>query len=222
MTASAIDQEALVKLFAKATSSQGEALRNTVRETTLKALQQRELTLVNIRKTLGAVTQAVSTGTAQSDASPASVEKFLGEAFSGMDAALLQAVQAQRKALEQFVEQGVRVENEQMSAALKGLESMEETFFNAVTTAARQGDDALQKQWQQVLAKVGGTNTGEQSRVSLEQLMDQARKVVRDGRSSGMQSARIMMDSYATLVSGVLIGMSEGLQSASPGRSAGK
>jgi hypothetical protein len=41
--------------------------------------------------------------------------------------------------------------------------------------------------------------------------MDQARNTLREGRKSSLKAAQAMMDSYAALVSGVLIGMSEGL-----------
>jgi len=46
----------------------------------------------------------------------------------------------------------------------------------------------------------------------VEQVMEQARTALRDGRASGMRAAQAMLDSYAALVSGVLIAMSEGLQ----------
>ena len=46
--------------------------------------------------------------------------------------------------------------------------------------------------------------------------MSQAQSALREGRSAGLRSAQAMMDSYAALVSGVLIGMSEGLQSGKP------
>jgi hypothetical protein len=50
----------------------------------------------------------------------------------------------------------------------------------------------------------------------VEQLMEQARGVLRNGRATGMRTAQAMMDSYAALVSGVLIGMSEGLAQKAP------
>jgi len=45
--------------------------------------------------------------------------------------------------------------------------------------------------------------------------MSQAQSAMRETRASSMRAAQAMMDSYAALVSGVLIGMSEGLQQAS-------
>jgi hypothetical protein len=214
MIKSGIDQDALIKMFSEATAKQSETLGSAVREATLKALQERELTLENIRKVLKTVTQAASTGTAQNPAGSIDVEQLLGKAFAGMDAALLQTVEAQRKALAQFVNQGVNVQDKHMKSALANLEQMENVFFTTVSRATRETGDSLRAPWQHVLdaMKLKGTNTGAQASVSVEQLLAQAQAALRDGRANGVHAARAMMDSYAALVSGVLIGMSDGLQ----------
>ena len=62
--------------------------------------------------------------------------------------------------------------------------------------------------------KLKGSNTGAGATAAVEQLMSQAQSAMREGRATGMRAAQAMMDSYAALVSGVLIGMSEGLQGA--------
>ena len=214
MIKSGIDQDALVKMFAEATAKQSETLGSAVREATLKALQERELTLENIRKVLKTVTQAASTGTAQNPAGSMDVEQLLGKAFAGMDAALLQTVEAQRKALAQFVNQGVDVQDKHMKSALANLEQMENVFFTTVSRATRETGDSLRAPWQHVLdaMKLKGTDTVAQASVSVEQLLAQAQAALRDGRANGVHAARAMMDSYAALVSGVLIGISDALQ----------
>ncbi|HSV47164.1 MAG TPA: DUF6781 family protein [Ramlibacter sp.] len=214
MLKSGIDQDALIAAFAQATTKQGETLRKTVSEATLKALQGRELTLDNIRKVLKTVTQAASTGAAQNPVGLAGAEALLGKAFDGMDAALLQAVEAQRKALQQFIDQGMDLQDKQMKGAMGHLEKMEDMFFGAVSKATQGAGDAMQGPWQQVLQtmKGKGTGTGAQAGVAVEQLVEQARSALSNGRSTGARAAQAMMDSYAALVSGVLIGMSEGLQ----------
>ena len=225
MFKSGIDQEAMIKMFAAASARQGEALRQAVGDATLKALQGRELTLQNIRGVLKTVTQAASAGAAQNPAGAVDVEAMLGNAFAGMDAALLQAVEANRKALQQFVDQGVGVQQTQMKSALADLEKMEDTFFATVTKAAQSVSGPLQGPWAHVLEsmKLQGTATGAQATMTVEQLMAQAQGALRAGRASSMQAAQAMMDSYAALVSGVLIGMSEGLRKGvaapPPGRS---
>lgn len=222
MIKSGIDQDAIISMFSQASAKQGEALRKAVSEVTLKALQGRELTLENIRKVLKTVTQASSAGAALNPAGPADIEAMLGKAFAGMDAALLQAVQANQKALQQFVDQGVDLKDKQMKSALANVEKMEDMFFDAVGKAVQGAGNTLQGPWEQVLKgmKLSGTETGAKATQTVEQLMDQARTALRDGRATSIRAAQAMMDSYSALVSGVLIGMSEGLTQGAPGDTA--
>jgi len=222
MIKSGIDQDAIISMFSQATAKQGEALRTAVSEATLKALQGRELSMENIRKVLKTVTHASSAGAALNPAGPHDIEAMLGKAFAGMDAALLQAVQANRRALEQFAAQGVDMQGKQMKTALANVEKMEDLFFDTVGKAVKGVSGPLQGPWEQVLSsmKLSGTSTGNQASEAIEQLMAQSRAALRDSRASSMKAAQAMMDSYAALVSGVLIGMSEGLAqggSAAPG-----
>ena len=217
MMKSGIDQDAMIKMFSEASARQGQALRQAVGDATLKALQGRELTLQNIRGVLKTVTQAASAGAAQNPAPAVDVEAMLTNAFAGMDAALLQAVQANQKALEQFVGQGVGLQDKQMKSALANIEKMEDVFFSTVGKAVQGASGPMQGPWEQVLKgmKLSGTDTGAQATQSVEQLMQQAQTALRDGRAGGVRAAQAMMDSYAALVSGVLIGMSEGLSQGS-------
>jgi hypothetical protein len=214
MIKAGIDTDALVRMFSEASAKQGEALRKAVSDATLKALQGRELTLANIRSVLKTVTQAASAGAAQNALPSVDVEGLLDKAFAGMDAALLQAVEANRKALQQFVDQGLNLQEGRLKSALGDLEKMEDVFFSTVSKAAQAAGAPLQGPWAQVLEsmKLKGTETGAQAASTVEQLMGQAQTAMRDSRALGVRTAQAMMDSYAAVVSGVLIGMSEGLQ----------
>ena len=214
MIKSGIDQDALVAMFSQATAKQGEALRKAVAETTLKALQARELTLANIRSVLKTVTEAASAGAAKSGLPMPEVEGLLSQAFAGMDAALLKTVEANRRALEQFVGQGMDVQDKQIKGVLANLEKMEDMFFATVGKAAQGAGQPLVGPWAQVLKamKLKGTGTGVGASQTVEQMLAQAQTTLRDSRASGLKAAQAMMQSYSTLVSGVLIGMSEGLR----------
>ena len=214
MLKSGIDQQALMDMFSKATAQQGEALRRAVSEATLKALQGRELTLTNIRSVLKSVTQAASAGAAKSSLPEVDVTAMLTEAFEGMDGALLQAVEANRKALQQFVDQGVDLQDTQMKSALANLEKMEDMFFASVSKGAHAAGQPMPGPWDQVLEtmKMKGTGTGAQATSAMNELMDQTRSAMRDNRALGMKASQALLSSYAALVSGVLIGMSQGLQ----------
>jgi len=221
MIKAGIDQNALITMFAEASSKQGEALRKAVSEATLRALQGRELTLDNIKKVVKNVAEAASAGIARNPAPAVDVEGLLGKALGGIDSALLQAVEANRKALEQFVSGGVSLSEKPLKDALANIEKMEDVFFAAVTKAS-QSAGPLQGPWQSALdaMKMKGSATGNQATQTVEQLMGQAQTMMRDGRATGMRAAQAMLDSYAALASGVLIGMSEGLQAGTK-RSAG-
>src|SRR3954470_4320291 len=216
MIKAGIDQDALITMFAEASSKQGEALRKAVSEATLRALQGRELTLDNIRKVVKNVAEAASIGIARNNAPQVDVEGLIEKALGGIDAALLKAVEANRKALEQFVSGGVSLTEKPLKDALANVEKMEDVFFSTVAKAA-QSAGPLQGPWQSALEsfRAKGSATGSQAAQTVETLLGQAQTMLRDSRASGMRAAQAMLDSYAALASGVLIGMSEGLQAGS-------
>ena len=216
MMKAGIDQDALIDMFAEASAKQGEKLRKAVADATLKALQGRELTLDNVRKVVKAATQAASAGAAKNPAPSVDVEAMLRKAFDGMDAALLKAVEANRKALQQLLDQGAGLRETQVKAALDGVEKMEDLFFSTVGKAVQGVATPLQGPWQQVLKsmKLEGTATGAGAAQTVEQLMSQTQDALRKGRATSLRATQALMDSYAAMVSGVLIGMSEGLSGA--------
>jgi hypothetical protein len=116
----------------------------------------------------------------------------------------------------------VSVRETHVKKALADIEKMEDTLFDAVRKAA---GSSLEGPWAGVLQAVQGkaTGTGAQANATVEQLMDAAQQSLREGRALGLKASQAMLDSYATLVSGVLIGMSEALQqgggAAAPARS---
>ena len=100
-----------------------------------------------------------------------------------------------------------------MKGALANLEKMEDTFFTTVGKACRApgsrcrpvGPGARSDEAEGHQHRRAATQT-------VEQMLAQAQTTMRAGRATGLRAAQVMMESYATLVSGVLIGMSEGLQ----------
>jgi hypothetical protein len=93
---------------------------------------------------------------------------------------------------------------------------MEDTFFSTVRKAVADGAGPLQGVWDQALDKfqVKGSGTGAHATQAIEQLTAQAQSALREGRAMGMKTAQALLDSYAALASGVLIGMSQGMQGA--------
>jgi hypothetical protein len=222
MVKAGIDQDAIIDMFAEASAKQGEKIRQAVADATLKALQGRELTLDNVRKVLKSMTQAVSAGAEKSPVAGVDAEAMLRQAVDGMDAALLQAVQAHRTALQQLLDQGAGLREGQLQGVLDGIEQMEDMFFATVGKAVKGVDTPLQGAWDQVLKalKLEGTATGAGASQTVSQLMDQAQQALREGRARSLRASQALVDSYAALVSGVLIGMSEGLNAGKAGAKA--
>lgn len=213
MPKAGIDQDAIIELFATASTKGGEQLRKAVGEATLAALQGRELTLKNIRTVLKTVAQAASTGAAQNTMAGIDPETLLDKAVAGMDDALVKAVEANRVALQQLVAQGADLREKHLKKALADLEAMEDTFIGALQKAGEAAGAQLQQQWAPVLEKLqaGGTLSGAQAATAAEQFANQMQGALRDSRAAGLRAAQTLAESYATLVSGVLIGMSDAL-----------
>src|SRR5258705_160403 len=148
------DQDALIAQFAEASARQGEALRKAVQEATLKALQGRELTLQNIKGVIKQVSGAAAQGAVQNPLGAAQMEPLLEKAIAGMDAALLQAVEANRRALQQLMEYGAGLREKQVQKAMTDIEKMEDMFFSTVRKAVADGSGPLQGAWGEALDKL--------------------------------------------------------------------
>ena len=206
-----MDTDEVLKGLARESVKQGENLRTAVRELTLNALRGRELTLEQITRVVRAVTEGVNLGAATSKMD---ADRVLGEAFSGMDDAVLKAVQANHIALQQLSAQGQSLRESQLKRALDELERLEDGFVNTVKEATRKGSKQLRDQWASVLQQkeAAGIATQTQIEQTLEQFGDQMRDAVRQQRRTALKATEAMMENFATLASGVLIGLTEGLQ----------
>jgi hypothetical protein len=228
MMKSGIDQQALIDQFASASAQQTAQLRSSVFNATLSALQGRELSLKNIRGVLGTVTQAASAGAAKNPLlGSLDAQTLLDNAVSGMDDALLKAVEANRMALQQFVDKGVDLRETQLKKALAEMEKFEDTLLGSVKKAAAAVGDPMAGPWAQVLEKfnLSGTQTGQKASGAAEQLtaqMAQMQTALRDSRAAGLRAAQTLAESYTALVSGVLLGLSDALRQSSAAKASGK
>lgn len=212
MSKPAFDADALISMFETASARGSAKLREGVEQATLAALQGRELTMKNIRGALESVTEAVTQGASKNVAGiePA---KLLDKAVAGMDDALLKAVQANRAALQQFLDQGADMREKHLKKALEDLDRFEDTLMGAVKKAAAEAGP-LTAPWQQMLEKMkaGGTMSGSSAASAAEEFARQMQEGLRGGRAAGMRAAQAMAESYAAMASGVLVGMMSALQ----------
>jgi hypothetical protein len=210
-----IDPEALVSMFESATAQQGAQLKKAATDATLAALQGRELTLKNIRAALKSVADAASQGAAKNLGAGVNPEALLDNAVAGMDAALLKAVEANRVALGQLAAQGADLREKHLKKAIDDLDKFEDTLFATLKKTAEGAGAPLAGAWGQVLEKMqaGGTMSGAKAASTAEQFTEQMQTAIKTSRAAGLRAAQALAESYTAMVSGVLIGMSDALQS---------
>jgi hypothetical protein len=211
MKAPKIDPDEVLKTMAAEAVKGRKHIRTAIRDLTLQALQTRELSLKQIHTVVRKVTEGVNLGVA-GDKLP--LEKTLSDALAGMDEALLKVVEANKVALERLTEGGARFEDSSVKKGLKDLEAFEEEFLEGIKEAARRASDQAKEQWKAILGNIrpGGTDTGARAAETLETYARDAKAAMRSSREKGLKIMHSLTQNYATLVSGVLIGLSEALE----------
>jgi ElaB/YqjD/DUF883 family membrane-anchored ribosome-binding protein len=209
MTIPARDVDQVLKSLASQSIKQGGNVRAAVRNLTLKALQQRELTLDQIGKVLRSVTEGVTLGVTRREIK---VEKALSDTVAGMDDALIKAVQASNVALHRLTGEGYGYEDS-MKQALDGLEKLEDEFLDSIVQATESASEKIKAPWDRVLerTKRTGTATGTHVASTVREYAKRAQAAMREQRETGFKTAHLLTQNFAILASGVLIGMSEGL-----------
>ena len=217
-----IDPEALVSMFEQATAKQGAQLRKAAGNATLAALQGRELSLKNIRAALKTVSEAASQGVAKNIVQGVDPEALLDKAVAGMDDALLKAVEANQKTLSTLAAQGANLGGGHLQKALADLEKMEDSLFATLKKTAASAGTPMAGAWGTVLEKMqaNGTQSGAQAAATAQDMAEQMQASMRSTRAAGFRAAQVMAESYTAMVSGVLLGMSEALQTAAPDKKA--
>jgi hypothetical protein len=212
MPAAAFDADVLIETFEKASAAQSARVQKAVTEATLAALRGRELTLANIRASLDAVTKAVTMGAAKNPLGDEGVQGLLDKAVAGMDAALVQAVQANQTALREFAERGVDLREKHLKKALDDLDKFDDLLIGVVKKAGA-ASGPLAGPWQQVMDKLqaGGTLSGTSAAKTVEEFAEKMHSAMRSSRSAGVRAATALAESYAAMASGVLVGLSEAM-----------
>ena len=210
MNPSTINPDEMLKSMAAQAVKQHEQIRTTIRDITLKALQMRDLSLEQINSVVRNITAGVNIGVGDKT----DTQQTLSDAFAGMDDALLKVVEANKLALQKLTDGGASFEESSVKKGLKELEAFEEKFLDGVKNAIQSSSDPIKQQWKSILDKIprGGTETGAQVMETLNERAREAQVAVRSSREAGLKAMHTITQNYATLVSGVLIGLSEAFE----------
>jgi len=210
MNPSTINPDEMLKSMAAQAVKQHEQIRTTIRDLTLKTLQARDLSLEQIASVVRNITAGVNIGVGDKP----DTQQTLSDAFAGMDDALLKVVEANKLALQKLTDGGANFEESSVKKGLKELEAFEEKFLDGVKNAVQSSSDPIKQQWKSILDKIprGGTETGAQVMETLSERAREAQVDVRSSREAGLKAMHTMTQNYATLVNGVLLGLSEALE----------
>jgi uncharacterized protein DUF6781 len=210
MNPSTINPDEMLKSMAAEAVKQHEQIRTTIRDLTLKALQTRDLSLEQINGVVRNITAGVNIGVE----GKTDTQKTLSDALAGMDDALLKVVEANKVALQKLTDGGASFEESSVNKGLKELEAFEEKFLDGVKNAVQSSSDPIKGQWKAILDKIppGGTETGAQVAETLSARAREAQVAMRSSREAGLKAMHTITQNYATLVSGVLIGLSEAFE----------
>jgi hypothetical protein len=213
-TAAGLNSDEVLKAMVVEAVKQQAQIRSAVRDITLKALQVRELGLGQINNVVRKVTEGVNAGLGDKG----DVEKVLADAVAGMDDALLKVVEANQVALTKLTEGGASFEDSSVKKALDELEKLEDRFRDGITQGTQEAGARLTQQWASVLDKIphGGTDTGERVVQTIAAHAQQVQDAMSQSREAGLKVAHTLTQNYATLVSGVLMGLSEAMQQGKP------
>lgn len=210
-----MDPDEMLKTLAAEAVKGTAQVRTAIRDVTLQALQMRELSLKQVTNVVGKVTEGINLGVANEKLD---VEKTLSEAFAGMDEALLKVVEANKVALERLTEGGAGFDQSGVKKGLKELEAFEEKVLDGIKAATLKAGEQARQHWTNILGNVqpGGTDSGARATELLDSYADQAKAAMRSSRETSLKLMHSLTQNYATLVSGVLIGLSEALEHGKP------
>ena len=210
MNPSTINPDEMLKSMAAQAVKQHEKIRTTIRDLTLKTLQARDLSLEQINSVVSNITAGVNIGVGDKP----DTQQTLSDAFAGMDDALLKVVEANKLALQKLTDGGANFEESSVKKGLKELEAFEEKFLDGVKNAVQSSSDPIKQQWKTILDKIprGGTETGAQVAETISARAREAQVAMQSSREAGLKAMHAITQNYATLVSGVLIGLSEAFE----------
>lgn len=203
-----LDPNELLETMAAKAVEHGDTLRQSVRDMTLKALSSREVTVEQLNKVVETVTAGVTQGAMAAKVEPA---KVLKDALSGMDEAVMKVVEANQIALKKLTDHGSDFESSQLKKRLDEIKSMEAQFVASVQKAAASAGAPLKAAWAPVIdqMKAAGSQTGAEAQKVAETFARNLQDQLQSSRETAFKAAHTLTQNYATVVSGILMGLSE-------------
>lgn len=178
---------------------------------TLKAIEQKDVSLSEIRSVLSSVTDGIHLGLAQRGGEMA---QALRDAVGGMDSALVKFAQNMHLSVEESIASGKEFREAELKQSLETVRDLEKSLVEAIRKTGSQATGALKAEMGSLSAhlKYAGTDVGGQALSTLTKLSEQAHSVAHYGKMGIKQGGRDIAGRVAQFAGGVLTGVGEALR----------
>lgn len=199
-----------IKQAASAAVSAGQDIRERVRDLTLSAIRQRRMEASEVKNVVKALAEGISLGL---DKRAHDSKQALGQAFAGLDAALMKSAEATHLALQQLSTSNNDFSSQDLKAALDNLKKVEQDFLDTLNEVARKSSGHVKTELDELLShsRRTGTDTGRQVATTLAAFSQQIKGVAHDTRAAGSGAVRELSSRFTQVAAGILEGIAQAL-----------
>jgi hypothetical protein len=200
-----------IKQAASAAVAEGQDIRERVRDLTLSAIKQRRMEASEVKDVVKALTEGITLGL---DKRAHDSREALGQAFSGLDAALMKSAEASYLALKQLTEHGHDFSQQDIKTALDNLKKVEHDFLDTVSEVASKSKGKVKTEFDELLTHTRrtGTDTGRQVASTVAAFSQQMHGVAHDTKAAGSGVAHKLSSRFTQLAAGILEGIAQALR----------
>ncbi|MES2408612.1 MAG: DUF6781 family protein [Pseudomonadota bacterium] len=213
MDAHSIPVETLetIKQEARQAGADGLDIHARIHEITLRALEQRKLSVNEIKAVLASVSAGINLGLAERGGD---ITQSLREAINGMDQAVVKFAQSTQLMIQEMLGNGREFRTGELQQSLQALRETERMLMDALRQAATTSTDLLVVETNRVAShlKASGSDAGGQARETLSLLVTRLRATAHAAKTSAGLAVRDVSSRMALVASGVLTGAGEALR----------
>lgn len=200
-----------IKQAASAAVSEGQDIRERVRDLTLSAIKQRRMDASEVKSIVKALAEGITLGL---DKRAHDSRQALGQAFSGLDAALTKSAEASHLALKQLTDHGHDFSQHDLKTALDNLKKVEQDFLDTVSEVAGRSKGQVKTELDELLTHTRrtGTDTARQVSSTLAEFSQQMHGVAHEAKAAGSGAAHKLSSRFTQLAAGILEGIAQALR----------
>ena len=203
-----------IKEASRTAVDEGKAIREDIRNITLKALSEGHMDVKKINQVIRAVTEGASIG---AEAKGADVKETLLDTISGMDEALAKSAEASKLAIEETAGHLKDFSSHDLKQALDDLQTLESLFVDTMHDVGKGAGEMVKGVLGDLVkhAQQSGTSVGKTSSEAVSSLTQKLGSTLKESASDGAKTTFGVGAHIANAAAGILEGIADTLQSRS-------